>query len=136
MRLLRIAALFVAIVASVIAYEPIDCIRNDTQDLIKAKHITVSIMDGDNFCTMLTGYGITDVSSHEGCGEVYCQGELVADGHPMPPGYILSSNFEKTDSYAQITGCINSAVWAQDPDDDAVAPLLVGRYPKPWPPVA
>ncbi|KAG0196315.1 hypothetical protein BGX28_010302 [Mortierella sp. GBA30] len=116
--LLKILLLLVTVAVPVFAYEPVDCKRNDTQNLHKAKHITVSITDADNFCTMLTGYGVNQVASHEGCGEVYCLGEIVDDGHPMPEGYILSSHFHKTDTYVQVTGCINSAVWAQDPDDD------------------
>ncbi|KAF9319938.1 hypothetical protein BGZ91_004846, partial [Linnemannia elongata] len=118
MRLLKTATLIVATAVSAIAYEPVSCKRNDTQDLSKAQHITASITDGDNFCTMLTGYGVKSVAGNEGCSEAYCQGKIVDDGHPMSSGYILSSHFEKTDSYMQITGCINSAVWAQDPDDD------------------
>lgn len=118
MRLLKTATLIVATAVSAIAGDPVTCTRNDTQDISKAQHITASITDGDNFCTMLTGYGVKNVASNEGCGEAYCQGKIVAGGHPMPPGYILSSNFEKTEHYTQITGCINSAVWAQDPLDD------------------
>ena len=94
--------LLVAVAVPALAYEPVNCKRNDTQNLKKAKHITVAITDENNFCTMLTGYGVKDVASNEGCAEVYCQGELVADGHPMPEGYILSSHFEKTDTYVEL----------------------------------
>ncbi|KAF9274708.1 hypothetical protein BGZ68_000422 [Mortierella alpina] len=116
--LLKTLLLLAAVAAPALAYEPVDCKRNDTQNLKKAKHITVAITDENNFCTMLTGYGVKDVASHEGCAEVYCHGEVVDDGHPMPEGYILSSHFEQTDHYVQITGCMNSAVWGQHPKDD------------------
>ncbi|KAF9956519.1 hypothetical protein BGZ70_009852 [Mortierella alpina] len=116
--LLKTLLLLAAVAVPALAYEPVNCKRNDTQNLKKAKHITVAITDENNFCTMLTGYGVDDVASHEGCAEVYCQGEVVDDGHPMPEGYILSSHFEKTDTYVQITGCINSEVWKHNPDDD------------------
>ncbi|KAG0010123.1 hypothetical protein BGZ82_003674, partial [Podila clonocystis] len=67
---------------------------------------------------MLTGYGVPSIASYEGCSESYCQGKIVDDGHPMPKGYILSSHYEMSDSYVQITGCINSSVWAQNSDDN------------------
>ncbi|CAO3570299.1 unnamed protein product [Mortierella alpina] len=115
---LKKALLLVAAAAPLISGEKLTCTRNDTQVLKDAKHITASITDANNFCTMLTGYGVKPVAENEGCGEVYCHGEVKDDGHPMPEGYILSSNYLKTPDYVQITGCINSSVWAQDPLDD------------------
>ncbi|KAG9320226.1 hypothetical protein KVV02_005145 [Mortierella alpina] len=116
--LVKTILLLVAAAAPAFAYEPVTCTRNDTQDLSKAVHITASITDADNFCTMMTGYGVNPVAPNEGCGEVYCQGKIVADSHPMPKGYILSSHYVKNTSYVQITGCIDSSVWGQDPRDD------------------
>ncbi|KAF9287043.1 hypothetical protein BGZ68_002311 [Mortierella alpina] len=115
---LKQALLLVAVAAPLISGEKLTCTRNDTQILKDAKHITASITDANNFCTMLTGYGVKPVAENEGCGEVYCYGEVKDDGHPMPEGYILSSNYLKTPDYVQITGCIDSSVWAQDPLDD------------------
>ncbi|KAF9953664.1 hypothetical protein BGZ72_005242 [Mortierella alpina] len=115
---LKKALLLVAAAAPLISGEKLTCTRNDTQILKDAKHITASITDANNFCTMLTGYGVKPVAENEGCGEVYCYGEVKDDGHPMPEGYILSSNYLKTPDYVQITGCMNSTVWAQDPLDD------------------
>ncbi|KAF9956474.1 hypothetical protein BGZ70_009858 [Mortierella alpina] len=115
---LKKALLLVAAAAPLISGEKLTCTRNDTQILKDAKHITASITDANNFCTMLTGYGVKPVAENEGCGEVYCHGEVKDDGHPMPEGYILSSNYLKTPDYVQITGCIDSSVWAQDPLDD------------------
>ncbi|KAG0197901.1 hypothetical protein BGX28_008621 [Mortierella sp. GBA30] len=116
--LLKAALFLVAVAAPAFAYETITCTRNDTQDISKAQHITASITDANNFCTMMTGYSVRPVAPNEGCGEVYCQGALQNDGHPMPKGYILSSHYFKNETYVQVTGCIDSSVWAQDPNDE------------------
>ncbi|KAF9578359.1 hypothetical protein BGW38_005879 [Lunasporangiospora selenospora] len=104
-----------SIVASpIFAYEEVTCQKNATQNII------TSITDANNFCTMMTGYAVDPVAPNEGCASVYCHGDVKNGAEPMPAGYILSSNFaqNKTAKYIQITGCINSAVWAQNATDD------------------
>ncbi|KAF9548468.1 hypothetical protein EC957_006281 [Mortierella hygrophila] len=111
---LFIAAL-VAAPATVLAYEPVTCTtKNATQPII------TSIDSASQFCTFMTGYGVAPVAPNEGCGAVYCYGKQTNGGLKMPDGYILSTNYLKNDTaqYVQVTGCINSAVWAQDPLDD------------------
>ncbi|KAF9921117.1 hypothetical protein FBU30_008894 [Linnemannia zychae] len=101
--------------APVLAYEPVTCTtKNQTQPII------TSIDSADQFCTFMTGYGVAPVAPNEGCGAVYCYGQQKNGGLKMPDGYILSTNYLKNDTaqYVQVTGCINSAVWAQDPLDD------------------
>ncbi|KAF9409116.1 hypothetical protein BGZ94_002076 [Podila epigama] len=99
--------------APVLAYEPVTC-----TPINKTRSIITSIDSADSFCTMLTGYGVKPVAPNEGCAGVYCHGPVKNGAQPMPPGYILSSNFVKNTSYVQVTGCLNSTVWAQDPFDD------------------
>ncbi|GJJ78185.1 hypothetical protein EMPS_10544 [Entomortierella parvispora] len=84
------------------------------------RSIITSIESADQFCTMLTGYGVYPVATNEGCAGVYCYGEVENGGLPMPPGYIVSSHYVRNDSaqYVQITGCIDSTVWAQNPTDE------------------
>ncbi|KAF9900894.1 hypothetical protein EC991_006752 [Linnemannia zychae] len=109
------ALLIAAIAAPVFAYEPVTCTtKNKTQPII------TSIDSANQFCTFMTGYGVAPVAPNEGCGAVYCYGEQKNGGLKMPDGYILSTNYLKNDTaqYVQVTGCINSAVWAQDPLDD------------------
>jgi len=111
---LLIAALAAA-PATVLAYEPVTCTtKNATQPII------TSIDSADQFCTFMTGYGVAPVAPNEGCGAVYCYGQQKNGGLKMPDGYILSTNYLKNDTaqYVQVTGCIDSAVWAQDPLDD------------------
>ncbi|KAF9424634.1 hypothetical protein BGZ76_003491 [Entomortierella beljakovae] len=98
--------------APVLAYEPVTCKANNTQNIV------TSITSSDQFCTMLTGYGVYPVGPNEGCGSVYCYGPPSPLGPPMPDGYILSVNYEKTEHYVQVTGCMNSTVWGQNPTDD------------------
>ncbi|KAG0303223.1 hypothetical protein BGZ97_001997 [Linnemannia gamsii] len=111
---LLIAAL-AATPATVLAYEPVTCTtKNKTQPII------TSIDSADQFCTFMTGYGVAPVAPNEGCGAVYCHGQQTNGGFKMPDGYILSTNYLKNDTaqYVQVTGCIDSTVWAQDPKDD------------------
>ncbi|KAF9083907.1 hypothetical protein BGX23_011013 [Mortierella sp. AD031] len=109
------AIVIAAIAAPVFAYEPVTCTtKNKTQPII------TSIDSADQFCTFMTGYGVTPVAPNEGCGAVYCHGQQKNGGLAMPAGYILSTNYLKNDTakYVQVTGCIDSSVWAQDPLDD------------------
>ncbi|OAQ23867.1 hypothetical protein K457DRAFT_39385, partial [Linnemannia elongata AG-77] len=78
------------------------------------------IDSASQFCTFMTGYGVAPVAPNEGCGAVYCYGQQKNGGLKMPDGYILSTNYLKNDTaqYVQVTGCIDSSVWAQDPTDD------------------
>lgn len=96
------------------AYEPITCTKNATQNII------TSITSADEFCTMLPGYGVYPVAPNEGCASVYCYGAASKLGPPMPKGYILSANYavSPNNSYVQITGCLDSSVWAQNPTDE------------------
>ncbi|KAH7055174.1 hypothetical protein BKA57DRAFT_453209 [Linnemannia elongata] len=101
--------------AVVLAYEPVTCTtKNKTQPII------TSIDSASQFCTFMTGYGVAPVAPNEGCGAVYCYGQQKNGGLKMPDGYILSTNYLKNDTaqYVQVTGCIDSSVWAQDPTDD------------------
>jgi len=112
---LKKALLIAAIAAPIFAYEPVTCTtKNKTQPII------TSIDSANQFCTFMTGYGVAPVAPNEGCGAVYCYGQQKNGGLKMPDGYILSTNYLKNDTaqYVQVTGCINSAVWAQDPLDD------------------
>ncbi|KAF9196015.1 hypothetical protein BGZ50_002523 [Haplosporangium sp. Z 11] len=101
-----------ALAAPTLAYEVVTCKKNATQDIV------TSITSANEFCTMLTGYGVTPVAPNEGCASVYCYGPPSKLGPPMPKGYILSANYAKNTTYVQVTGCIDSSVWAQDPTDD------------------
>ncbi|KAG0360473.1 hypothetical protein BG005_010606 [Podila minutissima] len=110
------ALLFAALAApAVLAYEPVTC-----SPVNATRSIITSIDSADSFCTFLTGYGVRPVAPNEGCGGVYCQGPVKNNGLPMPKGYILSSNYARNDTnqYVQVTGCIDSSVWAQDPTDE------------------
>ncbi|KAF8955046.1 hypothetical protein BGZ46_002747 [Entomortierella lignicola] len=95
-----------------LAYEPVTCTKNATQNIV------TSITSPNQFCTMLTGYGVYPVATNEGCGSVYCYGPPSNLGPPMPKGYILSVNYEKKEHFVQVTGCMNSTVWGQNPTDD------------------
>ncbi|KAG0335648.1 hypothetical protein BG000_007360, partial [Podila horticola] len=89
--------LFAALVApAVLAYEPVTC-----SPVNATRSIITSIDSADSFCTFLTG-------------------PVKNGGLPMPKGYILSSNYARNDTnqYVQVTGCIDSSVWAQDPMDE------------------
>lgn len=111
--IILIATIAAAVIPSaVLAYEPITCTKNATQNIV------TSIKDGTEFCTMLTGYGVTPVAPNEGCASVYCYGPASPLGPPMPKGYITSTNYAKTTNYTQVTGCIDSTVWAQNPQDE------------------
>ncbi|KAF9090350.1 hypothetical protein BGX29_011527 [Mortierella sp. GBA35] len=106
-----------AILASpllVSAYEPVTCAKNATQNIV------TSITSADAFCTMMTGYGVTPVAPNEGCASVYCHGPASKLGPPMPKGYILSANYavSPNNTYVQVTGCIDSSVWGQNPTDE------------------
>ncbi|KAF8936790.1 hypothetical protein BGZ47_009325 [Haplosporangium gracile] len=96
------------------AYEPVTCQKNATQNII------TSITSADDFCTMLPGYGVYPVAPNEGCASVYCYGAASKLGPPMPKGYILSANYavSPNNSYVQVTGCIDSTVWGQNPTDE------------------
>ncbi|KAG0366471.1 hypothetical protein BGZ54_005306, partial [Gamsiella multidivaricata] len=73
------AALFaVALAAPALAYEPVTCQKNATQNIV------TMIKDATQFCTMLTGYGVTPVAPNEGCASVYCYGPASDLGPPMP----------------------------------------------------
>ncbi|KAG0333995.1 hypothetical protein BG004_000600 [Podila humilis] len=98
---------------AVLAYEPVTC-----TPINKTRSIIASIDDASNFCTFMTGYGVDPVAPNEGCAGVYCHGKVKNGAQPMPKGYILSSNYAKNTSYVQVTGCIDSSVWAQNPLDD------------------
>jgi len=110
---LLLAALAAA--PAVLALEPVTC-----SPINATRSIITSIDSADQFCTFLTGYGVRPVAPNEGCGGVYCQGAVKSGGQPMPKGYILSSNYARNDTnqYVQVTGCIDSSVWAQDPTDE------------------
>ena len=96
------------------AYEPVTCQKNATQNII------TSITSANDFCTMLPGYGVYPVAPNEGCASVYCYGAASKLGPPMPKGYILSANYavSPNNSYVQVTGCIDSSVWGQNPTDE------------------
>ncbi|KAF9154084.1 hypothetical protein BGX20_004760, partial [Mortierella sp. AD010] len=107
--LLLVAALAAA---PAMAYEPVTCKKNATQNIV------TSITSNKAFCTMLTGYGVYPVAPNEGCGSVYCYGPPSDLGPPMPKGYILSVNYLATENYTQVTGCMDSSVWGQNPTDE------------------
>ncbi|KAF9921173.1 hypothetical protein FBU30_008845 [Linnemannia zychae] len=114
---MKALASFAVILASPLlaqAYEPVTCQKNATQNIV------TSITSADAFCTMLPGYGVYPVAPNEGCASVYCYGPPSNLGPPMPKGYILSANYAASPngSYVQVTGCINSSVWGQNPTDD------------------
>ncbi|KAF9149126.1 hypothetical protein BG015_009111 [Linnemannia schmuckeri] len=96
------------------AYEPVTCQKNATQNIV------TSITSANDFCTMLPGYGVYPVAPNEGCASVYCYGAASKLGPPMPKGYILSANYavSPNNSYVQVTGCIDSSVWGQNPTDE------------------
>ncbi|KAG0071914.1 hypothetical protein BGZ89_008984 [Linnemannia elongata] len=96
------------------AYEPVTCQKNATQNIV------TSITSATDFCTMLPGYGVYPVAPNEGCASVYCYGAASKLGPPMPKGYILSANYavSPNNSYVQVTGCIDSSVWGQNPTDE------------------
>ncbi|KAF9901729.1 hypothetical protein EC991_005768 [Linnemannia zychae] len=102
------------LLAVVSAYEPVTCQKNATQNIV------TSITSADSFCTMLPGYGVYPVAPNEGCASVYCYGAASKLGPPMPKGYILSANYavSPNNSYVQVTGCIDSSVWGQNPTDE------------------
>ncbi|KAF9111358.1 hypothetical protein BGX27_005027 [Mortierella sp. AM989] len=105
--------LFAALAATpTLAYEAVYCDKNATQNIV------TSITSANAFCTMLTGYGVDPVAPNEGCGSVYCYGPPSDLGPPMPEGYITSVNYVSTEHYVQVTGCLNSTVWAQNPKDE------------------
>lgn len=108
------ALLATPLLLQVNAYEPVTCKKNATQNII------TSITSANDFCTMLPGYGVYPVAPNEGCASVYCYGAASKLGPPMPKGYILSANYavSPNNSYVQVTGCIDSSVWGQNPTDE------------------
>ncbi|KAF9374806.1 hypothetical protein CPC16_001061 [Podila verticillata] len=111
--LIKTLLVLVAMAAPALAYEPVTCTPiNSTRSII------ASIDDANDFCTFMTGYGVNPVAPNEGCAGVYCQGKVKNGAQAMPAGYILSSNYAKNTSYVQVTGCIDSSVWAQNPQDE------------------
>ncbi|KAG0305229.1 hypothetical protein BGZ97_001180 [Linnemannia gamsii] len=108
------ALLATPLLLQVNAYEPVTCQKNATQNIV------TSITSANDFCTMLPGYGVYPVAPNEGCASVYCYGAASKLGPPMPKGYILSANYavSPNNSYVQVTGCIDSSVWGQNPTDD------------------
>ncbi|KAG0327808.1 hypothetical protein BG000_000790 [Podila horticola] len=111
--LIKTLLVLVAMAAPALAYEPVTC-----TPINKTRSIIASIDSADNFCTFMTGYGVNPVAPNEGCAGVYCQGTVKNGAQAMPKGYILSSNYLKNTTYVQVTGCIDSSVWAQNPLDD------------------
>ncbi|KAG0294496.1 hypothetical protein BGZ96_001027 [Linnemannia gamsii] len=108
------ALLATPLLLQVSAYEPVTCQKNATQNII------TSITSANDFCTMLPGYGVYPVAPNEGCASVYCYGAASKLGPAMPKGYILSANYavSPNNSYVQVTGCIDSSVWGQNPTDE------------------
>lgn len=104
--------LLAAVAAPVLGYEAVHCKKNATQNIV------TSITSANQFCTLMTGYGVDPVAPNEGCASVFCHGPKSKLGPSMPKDYILSSHYLKTDKYVQVTGCINSNVWAQNPLDE------------------
>ncbi|KAF9982315.1 hypothetical protein BGZ65_002999, partial [Modicella reniformis] len=111
--LLKTVLVAVALAAPAFAYEEVTCTKNATQNIITSIN-----PETNSFCTMMTGYGVYPVAPNEGCASVYCYGEKSKLAPPMPAGYILSTNFQVTPNFTQVTGCIDSSVWAQNPIDD------------------
>ncbi|KAG0088941.1 hypothetical protein BGZ93_003579 [Podila epicladia] len=111
--LIKTLLVLVAMAAPALAYEPVTC-----TPINKTRSIIASIDSADNFCTFMTGYGVDPVAPNEGCAGVYCHGTVKNGAQPMPKGYILSTNYLKNATYVQVTGCIDSSVWAQNPRDD------------------
>ncbi|KAI8348720.1 hypothetical protein B0O80DRAFT_462121 [Mortierella sp. GBAus27b] len=110
---LRAALVAAVLAAPALAYEPVTCAKNATQNIV------TSISPSTNsFCTMLTGYGVYPVAPNEGCASVYCYGAQSSLGPEMPKNYILSTNYLVNDTYTQVTGCIDSSVWGQTPTDE------------------
>ncbi len=109
---MKTVLLLAALAAPALAYEPVTCQKNATQNIV------TSVTSATEFCTMLTGYGVTPVAPNEGCASVYCYGPASKLGPPMPKGYILSANYAINTTYVQVTGCIDSSVWAQNPTDE------------------
>ncbi|GJJ77149.1 hypothetical protein EMPS_09508 [Entomortierella parvispora] len=110
------ATLFIAALAApTLAWEIVTCHRPDNST---AQRIVTSITPNVGFCTMLTGKGIYPVAPNEGCADVYCYGPASDLGPPTPANYILSANYAQTANYTQVTGCIDSAVWDQNPTDE------------------
>jgi hypothetical protein len=109
---MKAAIVVFAMAAPALAYETVTCKANATQNIV------TMIKDQTQFCTMLPGYGVTPVAPNEGCASVYCYGAPSSLGPPMPKGYILSANYLKTTNYTQVTGCIDSSVWGQNPMDE------------------
>ncbi|KAF9297860.1 hypothetical protein BGZ74_009622 [Mortierella antarctica] len=111
--LIKTLLVLVAMAAPALAYEPVTC-----TPINKTRSIIASVDSADNFCTFMTGYGVDPVAPNEGCAGVYCHGTVKNGAQPMPKGYILSTNYLKNATYVQVTGCIDSSVWAQNPLDD------------------
>lgn len=108
---LKATVALVALAAQALAFSTCDLPGSGTQNT------TVSITNGSAFCLMLTGYGVFPVAQNEGCASSYCYGPASKLGPAMPKGYILSANYEKKSEYVQVTGCIDSSVWDQNPLD-------------------
>jgi len=110
---LKAALVAAALAAPALAYEPVTCQKNATQNIITSINPATK-----SFCTMLTGYGVYPVAPNEGCASVYCYGDKSNLGPEMPKGYILSTNFVVNTTYTQVTGCIDSSLWGQNPIDE------------------
>ena len=105
------AAIVLAALAAQTLASPF-CTANATQNT------ETSITNASAFCIMLTGYGAYPVALNEGCASTYCYGHASKLGPPMPKGYILSAHYATNTTYVQVTGCIDSSVWAQNPTDE------------------
>ncbi|KAG0042871.1 hypothetical protein BGZ83_012074 [Gryganskiella cystojenkinii] len=122
-------------VALVQAQEVFPCNANTTRGV---GGTVASITDANNWCTMLTGYGLAPVATYEGCAESYCVGKVTTEAHPMPAGLILSSHYvsNATRQYVQVTGCMDSTKWALNPTDEGGQmdshgmPFTCTGYPK------
>ncbi|KAF9399618.1 hypothetical protein BGX21_005921 [Mortierella sp. AD011] len=86
-------------------------------------HNVTEINADGSFCTMLPPYGVNNVAINEACANSYCfDGKYTNSSTHLvgPSDFILSSHYvaNTTNSYVQITGCIDSSKWGLSPTDE------------------
>ncbi|KAG0002255.1 hypothetical protein BGZ80_001273 [Entomortierella chlamydospora] len=86
-------------------------------------HNVTEVNADGSFCTMLPPYGVNNVAINEACANSYCfNGKYTNTSTHLvgPSDLILSSHYvaNTTNSYVQITGCIDGSKWGLSPTDE------------------
>ncbi|KAF9344027.1 hypothetical protein BGX26_004900 [Mortierella sp. AD094] len=106
------------IAASAFAEEASNCTRP-----AGGFHNVTEVNADGSFCTMLPPYGVQNVAINEACANSYCfNGKYTNTSTHLvgPTDLILSANYlaNTTNSYTQITGCIDGSKWGLSATDE------------------